>query len=72
MRSLNFSTLFALSQIAIAHGVAHPMTPLALVSRDNVYVNRLDERPPHRVLVVVVCIVFAFALALAQGKFIFP
>ncbi|RYN87889.1 hypothetical protein AA0119_g12353 [Alternaria tenuissima] len=67
MRFPILSTLFAFTQIAIAHGAAHPMSPLTLVNRDDVYVNRLDERPPHRVLVVVVCILFAVVLALAQG-----
>ncbi|KAG9188524.1 hypothetical protein G6011_02447 [Alternaria panax] len=43
------------------------MSPLILVNRDDIYVNRLDGRPPDRVLVVVVCIVFAFVLALTQG-----
>jgi hypothetical protein len=70
MQSFTFAILLAFAQI-VARVAAQPMSPLANVARDanHEYVN-LDERPPHRVAVVITCIMFAFVLALAQGKWI--
>jgi hypothetical protein len=71
MQSFTFAILLAFAQTAVARVAAQPMSPLANVARDanHEYVN-LDERPPHRVAVVITCIMFAFVLALAQGKWI--